>query len=168
MLDGGAAAEPTGRLDAWLVTDERSELIRQIRVQARLHGAMVLADAFTEGGLSIEPRPVVHTSDPTCGYLLKADERRVVWAPEFLAWPEWATGADLMFAEAAGWQRQIRFARGAGGHAAALDVAADARRSGVRRLVFTHIGRPTIRALDRGEQPPFGEMGHDGQTFVLV
>jgi hypothetical protein len=111
---------------------------------------------------------VVHTSHPACGYLLNADEPTVVWAPEFLEWPDWASGADLMFAEAAGWRRQIRFARGTGGHAAALDVAADARRSGVRRLVFTHIGRPTIRALDRGERPPFGEMGHDGQTFVLV
>jgi hypothetical protein len=92
----------------------------------------------------------------------------VVWAPEFLEWPDWASHADLVFAEAAGWRRQIRFAHGTGGHAAALDVAADAIRSEVRRLVFAHIGRPTIRALDRRERPPFGEMGHDGQTFVLT
>lgn len=48
-----------------------------------------------------------------------------------------------MFAEAAGWSRPIRFAGGAGGHA-------------VKRLVFAHIGRSTIRALDRGEQFPLG------------
>jgi len=167
MLDGGGAADPNGPLDAWLVTDERSEPIREIRGHARALGASAQVGSFTVIGLSIEPRPVVHTSHPTYGYLLKAGDRSVVWAPEFLEWPEWASHADLMFAEAAGRRRQIRFAHGTGGHAAALDVAADAIRSEVRRLVFAHIGRPTIRALDGGELPPFGEMGHDGQAFVL-
>jgi hypothetical protein len=168
MLDGGGAADPAGPLDAWLVTDDRSELIREIRGRAHLLGVVVQVGRFTNVGLSIEPRPVVHTSHPTYGYLLKAGHRTVVWAPEFLEWPDWASHADVMFAEAAGWRRQIRFAHGTGGHAAALDVAADAIRSEVRRLVFAHIGRPTIRALDGGELPPFGEMGHDGQTFVLT
>lgn len=52
--------------------------------------------------------------------------------------------------EAAGWARPIRFAKGAGGHAPALEVAGQAVRHGVRRLVFAHIGRPTITALDTG------------------
>ncbi len=168
MLDGGGAADPAGRLDAWLVTDDRSELIREIRGRARALGVSVEVGLFAVDGLTIEPRPVVHTSHPTYGYLLKAGHLKIVWAPEFLEWPDWASDADLMFAEAAGWGRQIRFAHGSGGHAAALDVAADASRSGVRRLVFAHVGRPTIRALDGGELPPFGEMGHDGQTFVLT
>ena len=42
-----------------------------------------------------------------------------------------------------------------------------ARRAGVRRLVFSHIGRPTIRAIDAGLAPAFGELGHDGQVFLL-
>ena len=50
---------------------------------------------------------------------------------------------------------------------AALTVAADARRAGVRRLVFAHLGRPTIRALEAGETPPFGEIGREGQVFTL-
>ena len=53
-----------------------------------------------------------------------------------------------MFAEAAAWVRPIRFTRGAGGHAPVLEVSRLARDAGVRRLVFAHIGRPTIRALD--------------------
>jgi hypothetical protein len=28
MVDGGPGAEPSGRLDAWLVTDERAELLQ--------------------------------------------------------------------------------------------------------------------------------------------
>ena len=51
-------------------------------------------------------------------------------------------GADPMFADAAGWARPIRFAKGTGGHAPALEVAEQAARHGVRRLVFAHIGRP--------------------------
>jgi hypothetical protein len=38
-------------------------------------------------------------------------------------------------------------------HAAALDVADWARQLGVRRPVFAHLGRPTIRAMDAGSRP---------------
>jgi len=37
----------------------------------------------------------------------------------------------------------------------------------VRRLVFAHIGRPMLKATDRGEKPPFGQFGRDGQVFRL-
>jgi ribonuclease BN (tRNA processing enzyme) len=89
----------------------------------------------------------------------------VVWAPEFYRFPCWARGADLMFADAAGWSRPIRFTGGVGGHAAVLDVARRARRAGVRRLVLAHVGRPTIRALERGEALPFGELGKENALY---
>jgi hypothetical protein len=66
-------------------------------------------------------------SNATFGYVIEAAGRRVVWAPEFLVFPGWAAGADLMFADAAGWARPIRFAHRTGGHAAALAVAEQAR-----------------------------------------
>lgn len=164
-VDGGPGAEPAGCLDAWLVCDERSELQPVLRRLARARGLEPVVATFEAGGLKAEPHPVVHTSHPTVGYLLVAAGRRVAWAPEFWTFPGWATGVDLLFADAAGWARPIRFSGGVGGHAAALDVAETARRRGVRRLVLAHIGRPTIRALDRGERPPFGEIGHDGQRY---
>jgi hypothetical protein len=168
MLDGGPSAEPPGRLDAWLVTDERAELIGRIRRLARDRGMDVRAADFEGGGLRVLRRPVAHTNHPAFGYLIvPADPAlRAVWAPEFLEFPMWAAGADVMFAEAAGWNRPIRFAGGVGGHLDALSVAREARRHGVRRLVFAHIGRPTIRAMDRGDRPPFGEFARDGQSFV--
>ena len=113
-------------------------------------------------------QPVVHTNHPTCGYLVRAAGWRVAWAPEFLEFPDWARGVDLMFAEAAGWSRPIRFAGGVGGHLNVLAVAAAARALGVRRLVFAHVGRPAVRAIDRGETPPFGEFAEDGQVFRLI
>jgi hypothetical protein len=166
MLDGGPGAAPAaGRLDAWLLTDARAELIREIQRLAQSRGVEPQVTSYRAAGLEIAPQPVVHTSHPTYGYLIGAGRRRIVWAPEFLEFPRWAAGADLMFAEASGWERPIRFAGRNGGHAAALAVAAEARRHGVRRLVFAHIGRPTIRAVDTGRRPPFGRLGRDGEVF---
>jgi hypothetical protein len=168
MIDGGPGACPRGRLDAWLVTDARSELVARIRTLAAGHDLVPSVGAFEGGGLRIADRAVVHTSHATCGYRIEAAGSTVVWAPEFREFPRWAGGADLMFAEAAAWDRPIRFAGGVGGHLDVLATARAARRHGVRRLVFAHIGRPTLRALDRGLEPPFGEFARDGQVFVCV
>jgi hypothetical protein len=54
-----------------------------------------------------------------------------------------------------------------GGHAAAVEVARQAVSHHVRRLVFAHIGRPTIAAIGAGLVPPFGEFGADGAVYTL-
>lgn len=167
MLDGGPGAVPRGRLDAWLVTDEDAELITDIRRLAGPWKLVPRAVTFRRDGLGIVRRRVVHTSHLTYGYRIEAAARVVVWAPEFFIFPRWARGADLMFAEAAGWDRPIRFARGVGGHLDAVHVARKARACEVRRLVFAHIGRPTLRAVDRGAHLSFGEFAVDGQCFVI-
>ncbi len=167
MLDGGGAADPGPPLDAWCVSDERAELAADIRRRARELGVRPALATFEANGVRLRSLPVQHTSHPTAGYLIETASSRAVWAPEFWTFPEWAAGADLMFADAAGWNRAIRFARGVGGHACVCDVAAEARRVGVRRLVFAHIGRPSIRAIDEGACPPFGQWGREGDEFVL-
>jgi len=166
MLDGGPGSAPDGEIDAWLVTDERAELSGAIRSLAAPRNVLPQVCAFHAPGLDVIPLPVTHTSHPTFGYLISADGRRIAWAPEFLEFPDWAEGIDLLFADAAAWDRPIRFARGVGGHAATRAVAAEARRRGVKRLIFAHIGRPTIRAMDAGERPAFGAFGRDGQVFL--
>jgi hypothetical protein len=166
-IDGGPAAEPPDHLDAWLVTDLHAQLIGPLRHLAGVRGLRPEVARYGAACITIDPHPVAHTSHPTFGYLIVTDARRVVWAPEFLIFPAWASGADLMFAEAAGWDRPIRFAHGAGGHAPALDVAREAQASGVKRLVYAHIGRPTIAAIDAGRVPPFGEFGSDGAVYTL-
>jgi hypothetical protein len=169
MIDGGAGAEPTGSLSAWLVTDARCEEMRNIRALARRRGVEPEVRALDRGvTFRVTPRPVIHTSHPTFGYELDVDGQRIAWAPEFFELPSWIDDFDLVFAEAAGFRSPIRFAGGVGGHASLVSVAEEAQRRGVRRLVFAHIGRPTIRAMDAGERPPFGEMGHDGQVFTLT
>jgi hypothetical protein len=166
-FDGGPGAEPPGRLDAWLVTDEHSELQAALRRLAGRRRLAPVVEGWRDGDVTVEPRPVAHTSHPTFGYLIDASGRRAAWAPEFWTFPDWAAGVDLLFADAAGWDRPIRFAGGVGGHAACLQVAADARRSHVRRLIFAHIGRPTIRAIDAGARPPFGEIGREHHRYRL-
>lgn len=170
MFDGGLAAVPdetVAPVRAWLVTDLRAELIADIRRSASALGLRPDVASYLAAGLEVEPRPVEHTSHDTWGYLLRWEGRTAVWAPEFRRFPEWAAGADLMFADAAGWSRPIRFRGGVGGHAAASDTAATARAAGVRRLVFAHLGRPTLRALDAGQVPAFGEIGREGRDYLL-
>jgi hypothetical protein len=168
MIDGGPGAEPPGPVDAWLVTDEQAELIASVRRLARVRGIRAEATDLDFDHLQVHCHPVVHTSHPTFGYLINSSQPplRVVWAPEFAEFPSWASGADLMFAEAAGWNRPIRFARGVGGHLDAISVAIQAQHHRIGRLVLAHIGRPTIRAIDQGERPPFGEFARDGQVFL--
>jgi hypothetical protein len=72
-----------------------------------------------------------------------------------------------MFADGAGWSRPIRFRGGVGGHAAVLDTARAARDAKVGRLVFAHLGRPTLRALDAGAALPFGEIGIEGADYEV-
>lgn len=167
VFDGGPGAEPERPVDAWLVTDDRAELIREIRRIARDRGTEPAVAGYTHRAVRIDPHPVVHTSHPTYGYLISSATRRAVWAPEFWQFPTWAAGADLMFADAAGWNRPIRFARNVGGHAGVHDIARAAREHDVRRLVFAHIGRPSIRAIDAGLDPPFGEWGAEQRVYQL-
>ena len=104
-IDGGPGAEPDGPVEAWLVTDERAELIRELRRLAAGRGLTPGVLAYRGDGLAITPYPVVHTSHPAYGYLIEAGGPGGL-APEFLEFPAWAAGADLMFAEAAGWARR--------------------------------------------------------------
>lgn len=167
MIDGGPGAAPTGRLDAWLVTDERAELAPGIRRLARALGVEPAAESFAKHGLSIERHDVAHTSHPAYGYRIRAGDATVVWAPEFWEFPDWADDADLLFAEASSWKRRIHFAGKVGGHMDAVSVCREAQRRGIGRLVLAHIGRPTIRARDAGEAPPFGEFGDDGRVYRI-
>jgi hypothetical protein len=167
-IDGGPGAVPGSPVAAWLVTDERAELIAELRRLAAAHRLIPHAAHYAADGLEIAPHPVVHTSHATFGYLIEAAGRRVAWAPEFFEFPAWAAGVDLMFADAAGWARPIRFAHRAGGHAAAIDVARQAITHRVHRLVFAHIRRPTIAAIDAGRVPPFGEFGSDRAVYTLT
>lgn len=171
-FDAGPGAEPPpGRLDGWLVTDEHAELRSALRRCAAARGVRPRAGDLevhvAETAVCVRCRPVAHTSHPAYGYRIEAGGAVAVWAPEFWEFPPWAAGADLMFAEAAAWDRPIRFRGGVGGHLPVLAVAEQAARQGVRRLVYAHIGRPTLRAIDAGARPPVGEWGVEGRTYTL-
>lgn len=167
MIDGGPGAEPKRKVMAWLVTDERGELIRKIRELARARGLEPVVSAYTSNTLSVKPHIVVHTSHDTYGYVIRFEGKKIVWAPEFLLFPTWAKCTDLMFADAAGWSHPILFRGGVGGHASVEQVARDALKYKIRRLVFAHIGRPTIKAIDAGKRAVFGEFGVDGAVYKI-
>lgn len=165
LIDGGPDTVPGGRIDAWLLTDDHAELAAAIRMKARSKGLAARVAPFHARNLRIEPRPVVHTNHPAFGYEIRADGLKIVWAPEFFAFPTWAKNADVLFAEASSWNRPILFRGGVGGHLDALSVQRASRKAGVKRLVLAHIGRPTIRAIEGGASPVFGELARDGKVF---
>ncbi len=168
VFDGGPGAEPPPRprrLDGWLVTDEAAELRTAVRRMAEERGVVARMGGLDAGELRVRALPVLHTSHPTCGYRIEAGGAVVVWAPEFWEFPEWAGGADLMFAEASAWNRRIRFRGGVGGHAHVREIGPEAARCGVRRLVYAHIGRPCLRAMDQGLRPAYGEWGVEGRVY---
>jgi hypothetical protein len=165
LIDGGPDTVPRGRIDAWLLTDDHAELAAAIRMKARSKGLIARIAAFHAGDLRIEPGPVVHTNHPAFGYAIRGDGLKVVWAPEFFKFPTWAEKADVLFAEASSWSRPILFRGGVGGHLDALSVQRASRKAGVKRLVLAHIGRPTIRAIEGGACPMFGELARDGEVF---
>lgn len=165
LLDGASTGGVP--LDAWLVCDPRSELRSMISSHAAEIGLTPTVSTFSRYGLTLTPHPVAHTSHPTYGYTIQTRHSLAVWAPEFWTFPLWAAGAGLMFAEAAGWDRPIRFRGGVGGHASTLSVCEQARAHGVKRLILAHIGRPSIRAMDAGLPLPFGEWGTEGATYTI-
>jgi hypothetical protein len=83
MLDGGPGAESAGQLAAWLVSDERGELRRELRALSAARGLYPSVAAISIADLVIEPHPAAHTSHPTWGYLLRLPMASAVWAPEF-------------------------------------------------------------------------------------
>ncbi|WP_258534594.1 hypothetical protein [Streptomyces sp. PT12] len=167
VLDGGPGADPPPRVDAWLVTDEQAELRAPLRRMAAERGLAARAADLTLGALRLRARPVEHTSHPTFGYRIELDGLLAVWAPEFRRFPAWAAGAGLLFADASSWTRPITFRGGVGGHASVREVAAEAARHRVGRVVYAHIGRPCIRAMDAGQTPWLGEWGREGRTYTL-
>jgi hypothetical protein len=100
--------------------------------------------------------------------MIEANGKKIVWAPEFLKFPRWAKGADLMFAEAAAWNRPILFRGRVGGHASVEQVASEAQKYDVKRLIYAHIGRPTIKAIDSGKHAAFGQFGREGNLYVIT
>jgi hypothetical protein len=167
-FDGGPGAEPPERLDAWLVTDEQAELRSQLRQSAAERGLEPPRAADIDvGDIHVRACPVVHTSHPTYGYRIELNDVLAVWAPEFWEFPTWAAGADLLLTEAASWNRPIRFRGGVGGHASVHEVGRQARCHGVRRVIYAHIGRPSIRAMDAGLRPEVGEWGREGRTYTI-
>lgn len=166
IIDAGPHAVLKGRIDAWLLTDDHAELSAAIRRRARKLQLVPAVASFHAGHLRIEPKPVVHTSHPTFGYEIRGSGLKIVWAPEFFEFPTWARNSDLMFAEASSWNRPIYFRDAVGGHLDGRSVERAAQRAGIKRLVFAHIGRPTIRAIELGVRPSFGAFARDHQVFL--
>lgn len=178
LFDAGPDIKPehvrryADRLDAVLVTDPSSDYAKDAKRIAEEFGAEFIVPekegaVYESGGLKVTARNVEHTNHPVYGFLIEMPDGRAAWAPEFWQVPEWIRGVDLAFLEGSAWGRPIAFTGGVGGHAAVLDTAEKARNLGVKQIVFTHIGKPTEEALEKGAEIEGAIFARDGQEFVL-
>ncbi|HID24671.1 MAG TPA: hypothetical protein EYP14_20050, partial [Planctomycetaceae bacterium] len=168
QIDGEKPSDLDPRADVVLLTDPQAWNARAAR-DADGDVARVRIEPPGLPPLSIAPRPVEHTSHPTYGYDIRAGRVRVAYLPELWSWPSWANGADLAIIDGSAWDADIPFPNEAGGHKSLLSLTAAARKAGVRRLIATHIGTATDRALRSGETPPPGlEIASDGDRVALL
>lgn len=166
MIDGGPGAITRGKVDAWLVSDERCELMSDIRTLASDKGTKPRIGDYRSAGVSIVPKPVVHTSHPTYGYLIVAGRSHIVWAPEFFEISAMGRERRSDIRRRGRLEPAHPLREGAGGHASVFDVAREAAKRRVKRLVFAHVGRPVIRALEKGLTLPWGELGREGARYL--
>jgi hypothetical protein len=164
-IDGGPGSEPPENVDAWLVRDEDGPLQpERMALAADEDMTAPVTGPFHHGTLHIEPLPVRCGGRRMHGYRITAGRHTAVWAPEFTEFPSWAEGADLVFADATAWEAG---SRGTGDRLGVLASALAARRLGVRRLVFAHLGQAVYEAVDSGQDPPFGEWGEEGRKYRI-
>lgn len=131
-FDGGPGSEPPEHIQAWLVCVP-SEPLRLVALQAGM--PVPVRDRFERGSVHVLP---LEDGTGAWGYRVICGQRLAVWAPGCRAFPEWAEGADLMFAP---------------GDPAIARLAGIAR---VRRLITLGHSRT-----------PFGERAREGALYRL-
>ena len=165
---GGPGAEPHGSLDAWLVTDERAELIPAIRPLAAARDSGPRAAGFERNGLAHRDAPpwstrIIRPAATGSGRRGTASSG----LPSSTSFPDGRVAPTSCSRGRPHGTIRSDWPGGVGGHMD-VGVAREARRLGVKRLVFAHIGRPALRALARGERLPFGEVAADRQGFPVA
>jgi hypothetical protein len=152
-FDGGPGSEPPENIHAWLVCDVHSGLqpeLRRISHEAAMPEPVVAP--YDHPPLHIEPMPLASL---VYGYRITTGHRIGVWASVIGEFPSWAAGADLMFAD------------GTDGQVSLGDIAAEAKRLEIRRLVFARLGDAAVLAMDEGKRPRYGEWGEEGRAYRL-
>src|SRR6266567_8150685 len=97
----------------------------------------------------------------------KVTEKGLFWAPEFLKFPMWAVGADLMFAEAAARSRPILFRGGVGGPCVSRTGCARRRETRNQTAGLGAHWSPHHQShRDVGKQAAFGEFGRESDLFM--
>ena len=155
LIDAGKDIKPGDipkKPDLMIATDEESKNFAELKRLAKHFGSTIgTEDEYELGDLKIIRHPVKHTSHPTYGFEILYKGAKISYAPEFYTTPKWIDGSDLAILEGSAWSRPITFTGGVGGHAAILDTIEDLTKLKVKKVMFTHIGKPTEEAIKNGE-----------------
>ena len=98
------------------------------------------------------------------GYLVKAGDHRIAYAPKFTSFPAWAEDADLLVTYAGSWRTDAHFTTE---HLAVDELSKSANEFGVRRTIYLPVGKGAVRAMNTGLTPPNGEWGRDGDYWTI-
>jgi len=168
LIDAGPDIQPkdVGELTDILVCDPESDFMKDARRLGEKYGIEPGVKSISEDGLKITPFKVKHTSHDTYGYKIEADNKTIIYAPEFFEFPtRQVKNADIAILEGSAWSKPIVFTGKTGGHAAVLDSWEKAKEANVDRIIFTHIGKTTEAHLKDAEEMGI-EIGHDGQVII--
>lgn len=167
LIDAGPdiKAKDLPKLTGLLVCDPESGFMKDAKRIGQHFGLIPQVKKFDKDGLRIEPFEVKHTKHKTYAYIIKAEGKTIVYAPEFFVFPKkQISKADLAICEGSTWSRPIVFTGKVGGHAAVLDTYKKCKALGIP-VIFTHIGKPTEKNLDKAKEMGI-EIGKDGQKIT--
>lgn len=169
LIDAGKKirAKDLPELDAILVCDDKSRYMNDAKRIGEAFDLVPEVGEFSADDLKIIPFPVKHTKHKTYGYRIEARGKKIIYAPEFYIFPSSEVkNADVAILEGSAWNKPITFVGGVGGHAAVLDSWKKAKKAGVKRIIFTHIGKPVERNLEEAKEVGI-EIGEDGQVIEI-
>lgn len=169
LIDAGEKikAKHLPKLDSVLVCDDESRYMKDAKRIGEAFDLVPGVAEFHADGLEIIPFPVKHTSHKTYGYRIEAQGKTAIYAPEFYVFPlSEVENADVAILEGSAWNRPITFTGSVGGHAAMLDTWEKAKKAGIKRIIFTHIGKPVEENLEEAKEMGI-EIGEDGQVIEV-
>lgn len=181
VFDGGEdnPAIPA-EVDAWFVTDPQHEYFTEMQELAEGRGATLQTGwmaAFSRDELSVGAYGVPYIHDDTMAYNVTICVEtqpgqpnkmlKVCWVPRASEVDSYVVqDSDLAFIGAAGWEYPLVAGGGKTLAPSALDVSMKARGAGVKQLVIVNYNDDVIRAVQNGQELPFGSIGEDGDIYA--
>lgn len=152
--------------DIILLTDP-TENRKEAERLARAVGVEIAYGDWEAPDIKVKAFKVKHTGHDVYGYKVFVSDLVIAYVPEFWEFPaEAVRNADIGIFDGSAFDKPIRFAGGKGGHAPVTETLVNAFAANVKRIIFTHVGKPVEENLGM-LQAAGVEVAMDGQAVVV-